>query len=88
VYQQYGYILDPHGAVAYHALETFQNTHPGVGGMILETAHPVKFPETVEAAIGKQIPIPASVLPLFQQTKQSIPMQANFAALKDWLMAQ
>ena len=88
VYQQYGYILDPHGAVAYEALTQYQLEHPMAKGMILETAHPVKFPETVEAAIGKQIPIPASVLPLFQQTKQSIPMQANFAALKDWLMAQ
>jgi threonine synthase len=56
--------------------------------MILETAHPVKFPETVEAAIGQKIPIPDTVLPHFQQSKKSILMQANFAALKDWLMAQ
>lgn len=88
VYQQYGYILDPHGAVAYQALAQYQSVYPTAKGMILETAHPVKFPETVEAAIGQKIPIPKSVLPLFQQTKKSIPMQANFAALKDWLMAQ
>jgi len=88
VFQQYGYILDPHGAVAYHALEAFQQKHPSAKGMILETAHPVKFPETVEAAIGKAIPIPASVMPLFQQSKQSIPMPANFASLKEWLLAQ
>lgn len=88
VYQQDGYILDPHGAVAYQALAQYQSVHPASKGMILETAHPVKFPETVEAAIGQKIPIPQSVLPLFQQTKKSISMQANFAALKDWLMAQ
>lgn len=88
VYQQDGYILDPHGAVAYQALAQYQSVHPTAKGMILETAHPVKFPETVEAAIGQKIPIPQSVLPLFQQSKKSIPMQANFAALKDWLMAQ
>lgn len=87
VYQADDYILDPHGAVAYHALELFQQTHPNAKGLILETAHPVKFPETVEAAIGKPIPIPASVQPLFQQTKQSIPMPANFASLKEWLLA-
>lgn len=88
VYQHDGYMLDPHGAVAYQALEQYQTKHPSAKGMILETAHPVKFPETVEAAIGQKIPIPQSVLPLFQQSKKSIPMQANFAALKDWLMAQ
>lgn len=88
VYQQFDYILDPHGAVAYHALDAFLEKHPASKGMILETAHPVKFPETVEAAIGKKIPIPEAVLPLFQQSKQSIPMPANFAALKEWLMEQ
>jgi len=88
VYEQDGYILDPHGAVAYQALLQYQSAHSSAKGMILETAHPVKFPETVEAAIGIKIPIPESVLPLFQQTKKSIPMQANFAALKDWLMAE
>ena len=88
VFQKDGYMLDPHGAVAYQALEQYQSVHPAAKGMILETAHPVKFPETVEAAIGQKIPIPDAVLPLFQKRKKSIPMQANFASLKDWLMAQ
>ncbi|HVN97930.1 MAG TPA: threonine synthase [Syntrophorhabdaceae bacterium] len=52
VYDTYGIILDPHGAVGYKALDIFlQNMHdkPAV---IYETADPGKFPEDVEKAIG------------------------------------
>jgi threonine synthase len=80
------YMLDPHGAVAFHALEEWLKNNPNKKGFILETAHPVKFPETVEAAIEKQIDIPSSVLPLFTKQKQSIPMQATFMNLKEWLL--
>lgn len=86
VYRQYGYILDPHGAVAYHALQQYLLHHKGAKGFFLETAHPVKFPDTVEAITGKKIPIPSSVQPLFARKKESIVMQPSFAALKEWLM--
>lgn len=86
VYHQYHYILDPHGAVAWYALAQYLSQHKEDKGIFLETAHPVKFPETVEAMIGKKIPVPESVLPLFERKKESISMQPSFAALKEWLM--
>ncbi len=86
VFQQDHYVLDPHGAVAYYALQEWLTKNPHKKGLILETAHPVKFPETVEHAIEKQIDIPASVQPLFSKQKQSIQMQASFSALKEWLL--
>lgn len=86
VYQQYGYILDPHGAVAYHALQEYLSEHPEQAGFILETAHPVKFPDTVEAMIGKKIEVPASAQHLFGLEKKSIAMKASFAELKEWLL--
>jgi threonine synthase len=54
--------------------------------IILETAHPVKFPEVVEEAIGQQIPIPASVEFLLDKEKVSIPIAPNFSAFKEWMM--
>ncbi|MBI2284452.1 MAG: threonine synthase [Bacteroidetes bacterium] len=86
VYHQYGYILDPHGAVAYHALQEYLSGHPREAGFILETAHPVKFPDTVEAMIGKKIEVPASAQHLFGLEKKSISMKASFADLKEWLL--
>jgi threonine synthase len=56
--------------------------------MILETAHPVKFPDTVEQVIGKSIEIPEAVKPLFQLEKKSVLMEPNFSDLKGWLLTQ
>lgn len=86
VYHEYNYMLDPHGAVAWYALEQYLSHHKHEKGFFLETAHPVKFPETVEAMIGKKIPIPESVQPLLERKKESVAMQPSFTALKEWLM--
>jgi len=87
VFQQCSYTLDPHGAVAYYALDQYlKYQKTGIKGFILETAHPVKFPETVEAAIQQKIEIPDAVQYLFGLEKKSIPLAPTFSALKDWLM--
>lgn len=81
VYQKYNYTLDPHGAVAYYSLEKFNQN-----GYILETAHPVKFPDIVEDVIGKEIEVPEEVRYLFERKKQSILLSSNYNDFKDWLM--
>lgn len=86
VYKQYGYTLDPHGAVGYYALQHYLQQYPNEKGIFLETAHPVKFPETVEAITGKKIDIPASAEHLFLKEKNSIQMNASFNDLKEWLL--
>ena len=86
VYREFGYILDPHGAVAYDALEQYLSHHPEQKGIFLETAHPVKFPDTVEAMIGKKIEIPESAKHLFEKEKHSVKMNASFVDLKEWLL--
>jgi len=87
VYQNHDYILDPHGAVAYYALQQYlKSSHSAKKGFILETAHPVKFPETVEDAIGVALDIPEQVQHLMFEEKHSILMNANFTDLKAWLL--
>ena len=99
VYNEHKYILDPHGAVAYLAAEAFIEDHEymithynhtteasPVRTIILETAHPVKFPEVVEEAIGENIAIPESVQFLLDKPKVAIPMDASFAAFKTWML--
>lgn len=84
VYKDYGYMLDPHGAVAYTALE--RNIGTNQKGIFLETAHPVKFPDTVKKATGKDPLMPASIEPLFKLQKQTITMKPSFVELKEWLL--
>jgi len=85
VFQKHRYTLDPHGAVAYHALDNYLKNHSGKG-LILETAHPVKFPDTVEDATGKSIEFPEQVQHLLSAEMKRIAMNANFNDFKEWLM--
>ena len=55
-------------------------------GIILETAHPVKFPDTVKIATGREPEMPDSILPLLSAKKISINMDASFDSLKEWLL--
>ena len=55
VYQQFGYVLDPHTAVGYyaaHALVEKNAASPEEGIVVVGTAHPAKFPEAVIEATG------------------------------------
>jgi threonine synthase len=55
-YRKHHYILDPHTAVGIKAAEIHRDQ--GVPVVCLATAHPAKFVETVEKAIGRQPDLP------------------------------
>ncbi|GAB2460879.1 threonine synthase [Hymenobacter qilianensis] len=86
VHQATGYLLDPHGAVAFKALEDYLADHPTDQGIFLETAHPVKFPEVVEPVIGRMVPVPEAVQGLLSRTKHSILLEPEYAALQEFLL--
>lgn len=79
-----GYILDPHGAVGYRALK--QSLRPGETGVFLETAHPAKFKDTVEAHIGCEVEIPSRLADFMKGEKQSVAMTSDFADFRSYLM--
>lgn len=57
VWQQQQYLLDPHTAVAWRAAERFEAQHrDGIPVVVLSTASPFKFADTVLAALGETIP--------------------------------
>lgn len=82
-YRRTGYILDPHGAVAYRALR--QLLLPGETGVFLETAHPAKFKDTVEAHIDGTVVIPERLADFMKGTKQSVGMSKDFADFREYL---
>ncbi len=79
-----GYQLDPHGACGYQALKEGLKT--GEVGVFLETAHPAKFKEKVEAITGSEIAIPERLQAFMRGTKQSVELSKQFADFKDFLM--
>jgi len=85
-YKQAGYILDPHGACGYRALQ--EGLQPGEIGVFCETAHPAKFKEKVDAILGIDIDIPARLKAFMEGEKQSVEMSKEFADFKTYLMRQ
>ena len=86
VYKRTGYLLDPHGACGYRALA--EGLQEGEQGVFLETAHPAKFRDTVEAIIGDRVEVPEKLQAFMRGTKQSVPMSAQFEDFKAFLMGQ
>ncbi len=86
VYKKFNYVLEPHGAVAYLGLQNYLENHPEQKGFILETAHPVKFPDAVEKATGKAVELPSELHQLMQQEKKSIEIAPEFLDLKTFLL--
>ena len=83
-YEQTGYVLDPHGACGYQALK--DNLKEGETGVFLETAHPAKFKEKVDAILSTNIEIPTRLADFMKGKKQSLEMAADFSAFKQFLL--
>lgn len=86
VHQKYGYVIDPHGAVGFLAAEAWLAGHPNDTTIILETAHPAKFPETITEQLGSgALEIPERIACLADKPKVATPMAASPEALITWL---
>ena len=85
VFEKYNYVLDPHGAVGFYALEKYLEKNPHQKGIFLETAHPIKF-DSVEKIIGTYGEMPETVKDLFSREKQSVEIEANYEDLKEILL--
>ncbi|KAA2243116.1 threonine synthase [Chitinophaga agrisoli] len=89
IWQEFGYMMDPHGAVGYLGLQQYLQLTAGANGatgIFLETAHPVKFADTAPAALQTAITIPDRVKALYSLEKQAVQLPAEYAALKEWMM--
>jgi threonine synthase len=78
VHAQYNYILDPHTAVAYAALDQHLSVNQDQKGLVLATAHPFKFLETVVNAIGSSIDLPTELQTLLNGEKKSILLSTDY----------
>ena len=85
-YEETGYILDPHGACGYRALE--EQLKPGEVGIFCETAHPAKFKEKVDEILGIDVEIPERLQAFMKGTKQSVAMTKDFEDFKQYLLKQ
>jgi len=77
------YIMDPHTAVAYAALDLWKSKNGKNPGIILGTAHPVKFPEVVEDEIQKKINLPEALLDMMGKAKKAVLVSPEYQQLRN-----
>ena len=88
VYERFGYIMDPHTAVGFLALEKFRTANEGFDSpsAVMSTAHPAKFIEAIKDALGMDIPVPDRLQEVLDRKKISIPMSTDYRDLAAFLM--
>jgi threonine synthase len=83
VYREHGYILDPHAAIGWLAVnDALRAEDDGAVGVFLATAHPAKFREVVEPAIGRTVPLPPALAEAITRPRYSMKLSADYADLR------
>lgn len=85
LYTNYQYIAEPHGAIGYLGVQKELRNDSKTIGLFLETAHPIKFLDSVETALGIQIPLPASIKDLLSKQKKYSKIK-TYSDLKHYLI--
>jgi len=82
---KFGYISEPHAAVAFKALAQCNEDEFGV---FLGTAHPAKFKEVVENTLGQPIALPKELADCAGEPILSVNMLPDFEQLKTFLLSK
>lgn len=84
----FGYLFDPHGAAGLVAAQRFRPKFDrDVPLIILETAHPAKFGDEIESAIGARPPLPPTLEALKAAPLKFSPIEPDIAALRKILLS-
>ncbi|TRW27392.1 threonine synthase [Flavobacterium zepuense] len=84
LYNENGYLADPHGAVGYLGLKKYLSENPDFTGVFLETAHPVKFADSITSNLNIEITIPEQIITVMNGEKKTIAVD-SYEGLKEFL---
>jgi len=88
-HETYGVVLEPHGAVGWAGLGRFHRDCPDaveVKSVSIETAHPAKFPDAIQAAIGLDPALPRSLSGLEDRPECFSTIKAEYEPFRAWLI--
>lgn len=83
-YDDEGYLLDPHSAVAYRAMA--EDLQPGETGVTLATAHPAKLKQMMENIIEEPVILPDQLARFISSDLHIKKMSNGFTAFKRLLL--
>ena len=80
-----GYLVDPHTAIGIAAARALPT--PGVPTIAMATAHPAKFPDAIERAIGSRPPLPSRLADLYERVEKYHRAPNDLTAIEDVVRA-
>jgi threonine synthase len=81
VYNEYGYVICPHTATAFKAFTALDfKKSASEPTVLLATAHPAKFGDTVEKAIGKEVELPDALKECMKKEKLAVSIPSSYEA--------
>ncbi|WP_139412927.1 threonine synthase [Bartonella mastomydis] len=83
VYKESGYLVDPHTAVALKVAR--ENKKPHIPMIVLATAHPAKFPDTIKNACGLHAPWPPHLNDVMEAEEHFISLANDEKIVKDYI---
>ncbi len=83
VFDETGTLIDPHTADGVKVAAPY--VEPGVPMLVIETALPAKFSETIEAALGRPAPRPPGLEDLEQREQRVVELPCDVASVRDYI---
>ena len=83
IHEQENLLIDPHTADAVKVARQYQE--PGIPMLVLETALPAKFNETIQEAIGQSAPVPEHLKGLADLPQKVTVMDCNVEQVRSYI---
>ncbi len=87
-FQACGQVIDPHTAIALDAARRAEGLGADIPVVTLATAHPAKFGDAVQAAIGRQPELPARLGDMMVRDERCDRLPGDYAAIRDYVTAR
>ena len=87
VYQETGELLDPHTAVGFAAAKSFLAKRDN-RVITLATAHPAKFPDAIESAVGKRPDLPPHLDDLYSRQEMYSNLPNDLDKIRDFISSR
>src|SRR5262245_48448365 len=82
VFREHRYLLDPHGAIGWLAATAALARDSDAVAVFLATAHPAKFREVVEPAVGEAVALPKALADAITRPRSAITMSSEYSYLE------
>lgn len=83
VFDESGMLIDPHTADGVKVAAQYRE--PGIPMLVLETALPAKFSETIQEALGKPAPRPPGFEDLESRPQRVVELPCDVASVRDYI---